>query len=129
VRGYWTRQWRSVDPQVEPQGFRDAGDGRIIVEVRQRVRDRAGALLRDQMVQHVYNICDGLGMAARTFSDRDIRSWVQPRASVAMPDLLTLRGRGRLPPPETVHPKAGQDRRPETDKSRLRCDKMWHATR
>lgn len=56
VRQYWTRQWTLVDPHVEPVGFTPLDDGRVAVDVRQVVRDRAGALLVDQRVQHVYHI-------------------------------------------------------------------------
>lgn len=37
VRAYWTRQWGLIDPIVEPQAFGSEPDGRIVVEVRQRV--------------------------------------------------------------------------------------------
>ena len=60
VRDYWTRQWEAIDPNVEPVAFAAAPDGRIVVEVRQVVRDHAGQLLRDDIVQHVYRIEDGL---------------------------------------------------------------------
>ncbi len=59
VRAYWTRQWGLIDPHVEPLGFREEG-GRIAVEVNQVIRDRAGALLREQRVRHIYTIEDGL---------------------------------------------------------------------
>ncbi|HEX9479969.1 MAG TPA: nuclear transport factor 2 family protein [Methylomirabilota bacterium] len=60
VREYWTRQWGLIDPRVEPRGFTTEADGRIAVDVRQVVRDRAGALVKDEMVQHVYRIEEGL---------------------------------------------------------------------
>jgi len=60
VREYWTRQWGLIDPRVEPRGFTTEADGRVAVAVRQVVRDRAGALLKDEMVRHVYRIEDGL---------------------------------------------------------------------
>lgn len=60
VREYWTRQWGLIDPRVEPRGFATEADGRIAVDVRQVVRDRAGALLKDETVQHVYRLEDGL---------------------------------------------------------------------
>jgi ketosteroid isomerase-like protein len=60
VREYWTRQWSLIDPRVEPRGFTTEADGRVAVDVRQVVRDRAGALLKDEMVRHVYRIEDGL---------------------------------------------------------------------
>lgn len=60
VGEYWTRQWSLIDPRVEPVGFAPEADGRVAVDVRQVVRDPAGALLKDEMVQHVYRIEDGL---------------------------------------------------------------------
>jgi arylsulfatase A-like enzyme len=60
VRSYWTRQWKQVDPHVEPQRFTPDEKGRIVVEVHQVVRDLAGSLLLDRMVHHVYELRDGL---------------------------------------------------------------------
>ncbi len=60
VREYWRRQFELMDPRVEPQNFATEQDGRITVDVHQVVRDNAGKLLVDQMVQHVYEIEGGL---------------------------------------------------------------------
>jgi hypothetical protein len=60
VGEYWTRQWGQIDPRVEPLAFVPEPDGRLAVDVRQVVRDRAGALLKDEKVRHVYRIEDGL---------------------------------------------------------------------
>jgi ketosteroid isomerase-like protein len=60
VREYWTRQWRAIDPHVEPRGFAAAADGRIVVTVHQVVRDSTGEVVTDQMIQHVYRIESGL---------------------------------------------------------------------
>lgn len=60
VRDYWTRQWAMIDPCVEPQGFRPDGPNRTAVTVYQQVRDLAGNVLQDRMVEHVYTIEDGL---------------------------------------------------------------------
>ena len=60
VREYWTRQWSQIDPHVEPQRFTTDDAGRVVVDVRQVVRDLAGRVVSDQMVQHVYVIQDGL---------------------------------------------------------------------
>ncbi len=59
VRAYWTRQWTLVDPHVEPLSFTRLDDGRVAVDVRQVVRDRAGTLLVDQRVRHVYSMQAG----------------------------------------------------------------------
>jgi ketosteroid isomerase-like protein len=60
VRDYWTRQFEALSPHVEPRGFTVEADGRIAVEVHQVVHDRSGQLLIDQMIQHVYEVRDGL---------------------------------------------------------------------
>lgn len=60
VRAYWTRQWEQIDPHVEPQGFRTDEAGDVVVEVHQVVHDRAGNLLVDGNVQHVYHLENGL---------------------------------------------------------------------
>jgi ketosteroid isomerase-like protein len=59
VRRYWERQWAAIDPYVEPRAFRLEADGRIAVSVHQIVRDLAGKLLADQMVEHIYQLQDG----------------------------------------------------------------------
>lgn len=60
VREYWTRQWSHIDPHVVPQRFTTDDTGCTVVDVRQVVRDLAGRVLTDQMVQHVYLVQNGL---------------------------------------------------------------------
>jgi len=60
IRAYWNHQLETLDPIVEPQAFTTENDGRIAIEVHQVVRDKAGKLVVDQMVGHVYRIRDGL---------------------------------------------------------------------
>jgi len=60
VRAYWKRQFEILDSRVEPQGFTSEADDRIAVDVHQIVHDKAGNLVADQMVQHVYEIRGGL---------------------------------------------------------------------
>jgi SnoaL-like domain len=60
VRDYWTRQWRAIDPHVEPVGFRTDEAGRTVVKVHQLVRDLEGNLIAEGMVEHIYLIEDGL---------------------------------------------------------------------
>ena len=59
VREYWTRQWRQIDPHVEPRRFAMAG-GCVVVDVHQLVRDLAGRVRKEQHVRHVYVIEGGL---------------------------------------------------------------------
>jgi ketosteroid isomerase-like protein len=59
VRDYWTRQWRSIDPHVEPRRFALEDDGRVAVHVHQVVRDLSGRVVTDHMVRHVYRVESG----------------------------------------------------------------------
>jgi len=74
VRDYWRRQWDLVDPRVDPVRFAEEGTGQTVVDVHQVIRDLAGKVLMDQIIQHVYFIQDGL------IERMDIR---QPEASPA----------------------------------------------
>ena len=60
VRAYWTRQWGMIDPHVDPVSFDIDESGRVVVGVHQVVRDLAGKVLMDRMVEHVYSLQDGL---------------------------------------------------------------------
>jgi ketosteroid isomerase-like protein len=60
VRDYWRRQFEMLDPNVEPKNFTKEADGRIAIDVHQVVHDRSGKLVVDQMIQHEYEIRDGL---------------------------------------------------------------------
>jgi ketosteroid isomerase-like protein len=60
VRAYWTRQFGMIDSRVEPMGFAEDEDGRVVIEVHQVVRDLDGKLIADGRVQHVYTFRDGL---------------------------------------------------------------------
>ena len=60
VRDYWKRQFELFESRVEPTNFTGETGGRIAVDVHQVVHDKAGKLVVDQMVQHVYEIRAGL---------------------------------------------------------------------
>ena len=60
VRAYWERQWKEIDPNVTPVGFRERENGTLEVEVDQLVKDLAGNVLFDGKVLHIYVINDGL---------------------------------------------------------------------
>ena len=66
VREYWTRQWATVSPHVEPVSFAKAADGSIVAKVRQTVRDLEGKPLqsqthglKDKTVGHVFRLQAG----------------------------------------------------------------------
>ena len=49
-----------IDPSVEPTSVNERPDGTVEVAVHQVVRDRAGAVLADGVVQHVYTFAGDL---------------------------------------------------------------------
>jgi hypothetical protein len=49
-----------IDPHVDPLRFHQQEDGRTAIAVHQVVRDLAGNILVDQMIEHVYTIENGL---------------------------------------------------------------------
>jgi ketosteroid isomerase-like protein len=59
IRAYWTCQWHTIDPHVEPVGFERRADGIIGVEVQQTVRDLEGNVLAANVVGHVFHLRDG----------------------------------------------------------------------
>jgi len=60
VRDYWTRQWKELDPNVEPVGFKERDDGKLEVQVQQIVRTLDGNVLFEGEVKHIYSFKDGL---------------------------------------------------------------------
>ncbi len=60
IRDYWTRQWAAINPHVDPVGFATDATGRTVVQVHQVVRDLAGNVIADGLVEHVYLFEDGL---------------------------------------------------------------------
>jgi ketosteroid isomerase-like protein len=60
VRDYWQRQWRAIDPRVEPTAFHRDGPDTVRVRVHQVVRDLCGQVQFDGTVAHVYEFTDGL---------------------------------------------------------------------
>jgi ketosteroid isomerase-like protein len=59
VRDYWTRQWKLVNPRVDPQNFESNGST-VLVTVHQVVRALDGTVIVDQMVKHVFTFENGL---------------------------------------------------------------------
>ncbi|HEY1856620.1 nuclear transport factor 2 family protein [Acidocella sp.] len=59
VREYWTKQWSSISPHVDPMQISQGKDGSTAVEVHQVVHDLKGALLLDETVRHVFHIEGG----------------------------------------------------------------------
>jgi len=60
IREYWSEQWKTIDPHIEPQQFQLDSEGRVVVTVHQVVKDLRGNLLRDDKIQHVYTMQRGL---------------------------------------------------------------------
>ena len=70
VRRYWEKQWREIDPRVEPLNidFDDAGDAHV--RVHQLVRGLDGAILEDKKIEHVFAF-EGPFIKTMTIVDRD----------------------------------------------------------
>lgn len=60
IKAYWTRQWKELDPHVDPIGFSKRQNGSLEVEVYQKVKDLTGNAVFDGKVKHVYTFEDGL---------------------------------------------------------------------
>lgn len=60
VKNYWIRQWKELNPTVEPRNFKETIDNRLEVEVYQLVKDVQGKILFDGSVTHIYSFQDGL---------------------------------------------------------------------
>ena len=60
VRAYWTRQFTTLNPHVEPVQIEPGKDGSWVVQVRQVVHDQKGNLLLDTTVYHTYQFREGL---------------------------------------------------------------------
>ncbi len=54
VRAYWTRQWKELDPKVNPVSFKERENGKIEVDVAQIVKDINGAIVFNGLVKHIY---------------------------------------------------------------------------
>jgi hypothetical protein len=59
VRAYWTRQWKILDPHVDPVSIKYRGEDRWVVEVHQVVRNLEGDVLVDTIVHHAYRVASG----------------------------------------------------------------------
>jgi ketosteroid isomerase-like protein len=61
VRDYWNRQFAAISSTVEPEGFTEAADGSITVDVHHVLHDaRTGNHISDSRVRHRYQLEDGL---------------------------------------------------------------------
>jgi len=60
IKQYWTRQWKEINPNVEPVGIKEREDGSVEVEVHQKVKDLQGNSIFDGTVKHIYIFEDGL---------------------------------------------------------------------
>ncbi len=60
IKQYWTRQWKEINPNVEPIGFNERQNGSLEVEVHQKVKDLNDDIIFDGNVKHVYTFEKGL---------------------------------------------------------------------
>lgn len=56
VRAYWSCQWSTINPRVEPVSIVREADGLYVAEVHQVVRDLQGIVLTDRIVHHAYRL-------------------------------------------------------------------------
>lgn len=56
VRGYWEGQWLEIVGHVTPVSMSVAEDGRVLVEVDQKVQSHAGELIFEGRVQHAFTL-------------------------------------------------------------------------
>jgi len=76
IRNYWTRQWKELNPIVEPVGLHERQNGTLEVNVHQIVKDQSGNLVFDGMVRHIYSFEDGLIMTMDIEKDERIASLI-----------------------------------------------------
>jgi hypothetical protein len=60
VRDYWTRQWKSINPSVDPVAIKAREKDKYEVVVHQVIKDLTGKLLSDIIVKHIYQFENGL---------------------------------------------------------------------
>lgn len=60
IYDYWTRQWKEINPKVEPVGFVKRENRSLVVTVHQNVKSLHDEILFDGHVKHVYTFEDGL---------------------------------------------------------------------
>jgi ketosteroid isomerase-like protein len=58
VRDYWTAQWESIDPHVDPIDFVEAGEW-LVVRVDQVVADKQGQVVARDTVVHAHLFTPG----------------------------------------------------------------------
>ena len=60
IKQYWTRQWKEINPNVEPIEFNERQNGSLEVVVHQKVEDLQSNIMFDGNVKHVYTFENGL---------------------------------------------------------------------
>ena len=70
VKSYWEKQWKEIDPRVEPLRIDVAPDGKAHVRVHQFVTAKDGAVLQDKKIEHVYSF-DGPFVSRMDINDAD----------------------------------------------------------
>ncbi len=59
LREYWTKQWSTIDPHVEPVSIREVSDGLVDVEVNLTVCDLNGQRLLYESIKHAFHVKNG----------------------------------------------------------------------
>ena len=56
IRKYWTRQWKEINPHVDPLEITERPNGTFEVKIHQLVKDLQGTIIFDGMVKHIYTV-------------------------------------------------------------------------
>lgn len=81
VREYWTRQFKDIQPELEPLRF-DTDENRDVVTVHQVVKDLQGNVLADVTVHQIFIIEDGLISLYEIGESGTIQEMIQQRRDV-----------------------------------------------
>jgi hypothetical protein len=60
IRAYWTRQWKEINPHVDPVEINERQNGILEVIVHQKVKDLHGNMIFDGIVKHIYALQEDL---------------------------------------------------------------------
>jgi hypothetical protein len=60
IKEYWTRQWKEINPIVNPVGFNERTNESLEIVVHQKVKDLQGNSIFDGTVKHIYTFENGL---------------------------------------------------------------------
>ena len=60
IKKYWMKQWKEINPNVEPTRFIERQNGSVEVNVHQKVKDLQDNIMFNGTVKHIYTFENGL---------------------------------------------------------------------